>query len=37
MWLLIDDVRDLNADAIARTPEAGLACDPHPAPRRPHR
>lgn len=23
MWLLIDDVRDLNADAIARTPEAG--------------
>ena len=23
MWLLIDDVRDLNTDAIARTPEAG--------------
>ena len=28
MWLLIDDVRDLNADAIARTPEAGSACWP---------
>ncbi len=23
MWLLIDDVRDLNTEAIARTPEAG--------------
>ena len=23
MWLLIDDLRDLNTDAIARTPEAG--------------
>lgn len=23
MWLLIDDCRDLNADVIARTPEAG--------------
>ena len=23
MWLLIDDVRDLNTDTIARTPEAG--------------
>jgi hypothetical protein len=28
MWLLIDDVRDLNTDAIARTPEAGSACWP---------
>ena len=23
MWLLIDDMRSLNADVIARTPEAG--------------
>ena len=23
MWLLIDDERNLNTDAIARTPEAG--------------
>lgn len=23
MWLLIDDMRNLNADVIARTPEAG--------------
>ena len=23
MWLLIDDLRDLNTEAIARTPEAG--------------
>jgi hypothetical protein len=30
MWLLIDDERDLNCDAIARTPEAArvlLKCD----------
>ena len=33
MWLLIDDVRDLSADAIARTPEAGqrLSVAPGPA------
>lgn len=24
MWLLIDDIRDLNTDVIARTPEAGM-------------
>jgi hypothetical protein len=23
MWLLIDDIRDLNVDVIARTPDAG--------------
>ena len=30
MWLLIDDVRDLNCEMIARTPEAAkhaLTCD----------
>lgn len=26
MWLLIDDIRDLNCDVIARTPEAGKIC-----------